>query len=468
MNNITFTSIVTPPLLEIKPTQLTELARGITTNQWLPPELPPGITIDKYSLPRSLTEILQDLTDNRQRNITLLEWIHCIYNKQRWDEQQPQTKQIVTTSKLIWREANVNRFLLKILCSLLITDYEYNREKLAKSLRDTFPTLVNLQPENLIVQITNYRKQERFDQIAQLCQQHYLTPKQILSQAELPLRLPNLFKNTYNYIASNLTIWKSTTQKQVDWFLACLDEMELNQEIKAVESLLNNFSTSIDSQLLKSIIEWLSNNYNSQATGSKYHQLSPTAKQNLRKLLGLGNYRNFETLVDIILNKLSLEHWEANQLEARKYFWSHYSDRFENIRILLPQSSLNAIGNQLQKPVDILEDDGSDPTEICIFDFGDWFVVEFFRSSGSETRLFNRFKHSDIKTKLFDSASLSVKKLRRLGGDVQDHRYLWQYYCEQSLRQKGILPNEGITSFRINSTFFIPYNPRQGLPFKEH
>ena len=76
-------------------------------------------------------------------------------------------------------------------------------------------------------------------------------------------------------------------------------------------------------------------------------------------------------------------------MKKRRKFWADYSNRFQQLRILLPQSSLTAISNQYRGNVDRLEDDGSDTTEVCIFNFGEWIVVEFFRGRGSETRLFS-------------------------------------------------------------------------------
>jgi EH_Signature domain len=136
-----------------------------------------------------------------------------------------------------------------------------------------------------------------------------------------------------------------------------------------------------------------------------------------------------------------MEDWEVNQLCRRKTFWANYSNRFEKLRILLPQTSLDAIGYQLKGDVDLLEDDGSDTTEVCIFDFGEWLVVEFFRGKGSETRLFpNNAKNQQL---LFNESRLSVKRIRCLGGDKHDHLYLWQIFCPQWLAEKGIQPNTG-------------------------
>ena len=74
--------------------------------------------------------------------------------------------------------------------------------------------------------------------------------------------------------------------------------------------------------------------------------------------------------------------------------------------------SYQIINDLLREDQDVkkLEFDGSDATEICIFDLGDkGFIVEFFRGRGSETRLFP--KKDDIERILFGSRSLSVKKI---------------------------------------------------------
>ena len=149
-------------------------------------------------------------------------------------------------------------------------------------------------------------------------------------------------------------------------------------------------------------------------------------------------------------------------MKSRSGFWSNYSDRFERIRILLPESSVNILGNYLNnRDVSILLEDGSDATEVCIFDFGDWFVVEFFRGNGSETSIIR--KDAESEQTLFHS-QLSVKRLRCLERNVHDHEFCWQYFCEQLLRTKNIFPNENIQYFKGLLDKHGKYNRQTGLP----
>ena len=159
-----------------------------------------------------------------------------------------------------------------------------------------------------------------------------------------------------------------------------------------------------------------------------------------------------------------LEDHEHRRLKSRSGFWSNYSDRFERIRILLPESSVNILGNYLNnQDVSILLNDGSDATEICIFDFGDWFVVEFFRGNGSETRIFRKAPESE---QILFNSPLSIKKLRSLDSHngVHDHVFCWQYFCERWLKQKNILPNQGTTYFKGVPSRYNRYSNETGLP----
>jgi hypothetical protein len=213
------------------------------------------------------------------------------------------------------------------------------------------------------------------------------------------------------------------------------------------------------------LVNWVQQHYGITSPDTRWSELSQEAKKALQDWIGALSYENFVKLVQILLDKLDLPDWERNQLERRREFWSNYSDRFERIRILLPQSSQKAISSEFEhQDISILESDGSEPTEVCIFDLGDCCIVEFFRGKGSETRVFDSRVYPDIKTKLFESSTRSLKRLRCLGGEVHDHKFLWQGYCEKLLRTREIYPNEGIKFFKGLHFPHNQYNRETGLP----
>lgn len=465
---VNFQSIVSIEPLQLKPTALTELANKIGNNtEFSPPELPPEVAHYKNFNPRSLNEILMDLEQGNADNITLLEWVYCIYAKEEWDAEHSQ-EQRLATSRLVWENAIDNYTLKQRLCSRMAYYYDGNKKVIGQSFAETFSSLSDVVGNNdLTVNILlKLQQRDPLLPLAQLSLSEHLTPKQLFITAQLPSNL-SIINDVLEYVVTAFSQSKPQ-QNQATWLVKCLEDMTVDHEISSVETLLKSISAEIGGQF-QNLVQWLQNNYGSQATASKWNRLSGEAKSSLRQWFGAANYRDFQKLVDIILQRLPLPDWEENQLHSRKYFWEQYSDQFERIRILLPQSSVNVMGNQLLQDVDIIQNDGSDETEICIFDFGNWFVVEFFRGSGSETRLFNRHQYPNIERELFESSQLSVKRLRALGGEVHDHKYLWQIYCERWLRERGIVPNPGTTYFRRrnkhnpNQPHRDPYDPQKGL-----
>ncbi|MTJ54261.1 hypothetical protein FJR38_17185 [Anabaena sp. UHCC 0253] len=282
---------------------------------------------------------------------------------------------------------------------------------------------------------------------------HNLTRNELLNKINNVLPNLPILKDYLLEIAPYFPKIHPVTLDKVNWLLRCFDEMEEIIQITAVEYILNHVSTSV-AGTFPELVNWLKKNYNNS---QKQLKLSDKARQKLRDWIGSINYHDFSQLVDLIINKISLSSTEEKQLKNRQSFWANYSHSFVRLKILLPSQSYKIINSDLREDQDIqkLEDDGSDATEVCIFDLGNkGFIVEFFRGRGSETRLFP--KKDDIERILFASKSLSVKKIRALGGEAHDHAYCWQWACEKWLREKySILPNIRTKHFIIVSIDYI-------------
>ncbi len=367
-------------------------------------------------------------------------WVYCIHAKAQWDQQN--IDQCRETSAAIWKIAISNSWLQHQLLWRLAIYYSGQQEQiLAQSLAESFDVFANsslvhdLLPVQIIRALCGKQAGRQLAKIA--CEQN-ANQTELLNtiRKHLPIWIP-LFSQFIEDITPYFTTITSPNYQQVKWLLNCLVEMSDSQQIKAVNHLLINVSDEIVSNHFL-LIDWLRNNYRS---GGNWYKLSTPAKQRLREWIGGINYGDFQKLVNLILNKLDLQNFESNQLCRRRDFWADYSNRFERLRILLPKASQIAIGYQIQGDVNLLEDDGSDPTEVCIFDFGEWFVVEFFRGKGSEMRLLP--KNSRNEQILFGESILSVKRIRCLGGDRHDHVYLWQVqeFSPTWLKNHGILPN---------------------------
>ncbi|HLP87598.1 MAG TPA: EH signature domain-containing protein [Nostocaceae cyanobacterium] len=423
-----------PELPEVVPQKMMDLASTLSDA--------------KIPIP-SVDKVLADIEQGTADEVSQLEWVYCIYAKAEWDQQN--CIRANYSSSLIWQVAINDSWLQKYLLWRLALYYNGQKNQiLADSFAESFDTLVNsnqfgdLLYVKIILALRNTNPGKELTKIA--CES-LVNRSELLNKIKsyLPTWL-SVFNKFPEYITPYFCEINTPTENQVIWLLSCLKEMLEEKQVNAVDYLLVNISEEIANKQIE-LVKWLKENYRH---GEKWYKLSELAKRNLRNLIGAINYADFQRLVDLILKRISLKEWEGNQLKRRKQFWYDYSRRFERIRILVPESSSKIIGDYLQEDIDILKNDGSEPTEICIFDFGEWIVVEFFRGKGSETRIFsNNLKNQQI---LFGESQLSVKRIRGLGGDRHDHVYLWQFFCRQWLLNKNIYCNQGTEPYTQPST----------------
>lgn len=381
---------------------------------------------------------MEGIEQGKADRVSKLDWIYCIHAKAQWDQQN--IDRCRKTSAAIWKVAISNLWLQHQLLWRLAVYYGDQQEQvLAQSLAESFDIFANsdLVSHLLPVQIIRALcSKQAGRELAKIACEKCVNRTELLNSIQdiLPAYIP-LFSQFIEDIAPYFITINFPNQNQVKWLLSCLDEMSGSQQIKAVDHLLTNVSHDISNNYFL-LVDWLRNNYRN---GENWYKLSDPARRRLREWIGGIKYGDFQNLVNLILNKLDLPDFESKRLCSRRNFWASYSNRFERLRILLPKTSQLAIAYQIQGDVDLLEDDGSDPTEVCIFDFGEWFVVEFFRGRGGETRLFP--KNSKNQQIFFGESTLSVKRIRCLGGDRHDHVYLWQEFSPTWLKNHGILPN---------------------------
>jgi hypothetical protein len=461
--NFNFAKITLPPFTPPQPLELLKLLDRIQDTPIAPIFTLPGKFPD-FPNPRSLDEIIDAIESDRVDTIQLLEWLYCISFKGEWDARHPERS--LPTSEKIWLVAkNIKHLKQLLFWDLVLTYGGSDNRKLANSLIRAFNSFTpETQQDKNIVKIIKILSGDSPDvNIAVMSQQILSTPHAFFNLYKLPTIRIQSVNLAYDRIAKLFVSIDKPDVQQVQWLLDCLEQMTVEQEVKAVEKLLTRIGAEIGIDR-PALVDWISTRYSPTIDRYRWNQLSSQAKAALHKWKGAVNYGDFQKLVNIILDSshISLENHELNQLQKRQIFWSHYTDRFERIRILVPESSLESVRDGFNNQnIFVLKNDGSN-TEVCIFDFKELFVVEFFRGSGSETRIFP--KTSELEKILFESSELSVSSIRHLGGDTHDHVYCWQNSCVKWLMEKGIHPNEGTKSFRGVPTRGSHYDPIIGLP----
>lgn len=459
-----------------EPTNLLQLANNFRNSEQFP-ELYnlPNVETDTW---RSLDQIIETIQSGNIDDIQHIEWVYCLYNKAEWDKQHPEIS--YTTSALIWRAAVNNLRLRETLLWLLVLNHSESQPIISESLVTSFSVFIGESGDSdaqilQIIKIIQAITQDDYHRLALIAREKNCTPQELLNKCHLP-STGNAVSQALNYV---VTIFSDREDKP-EWLLRCFAQMSHSQQCQEVNRLLTAIAPEIGSGF-SSIVEWLRQNYGPRTLNSRWSQLSPQAQLALREWIGAATWGDFDRMITALINDRSSKlqtlsqnnkryrelDYQRNQLKRRKEFWSNYSDRFERLRILVPAST-SWISQELTRDIDILVNDGSNETEICIFDFGDWFIVEFFRGNGSEILLFNRNSSPNAEETLFQSPKLSISDIRRLyrfGGEIHDHVFLWQYYAEKWLRtQHNIYPNEGITRFKGIPPQYNQFSYTTGLP----
>jgi EH_Signature domain len=465
--NFNFTKVSLPTLTTPKSVELLKL---LDLHQYTPSNSRLSSLQDLPDLDfphlRNLDEIIDVVESGRSNSIQLLEWLYCIYYKSEWDVLHPDRS--LLTSQKIWLLAKQIKPLKKILFWDLALFYgESESSRFANSLVESFKSFVaeSIDDRKIVRFIKILASSSPEIGIASTSKQYLLTPHRLFNQYNLPTHRIKSLILVYDLIADLFIGIEKPNDKQVKWLLDCLEQMTVEQEVKAIDRLLSTIGAEIGIEH-PDLVNWISARYRLESDKYRWNQLSVRAREALRKWEGAVNYGDFQKLVDIILHHphIYLEIHERRRLQNRQIFWSNYTDRFVRIRILLPQSTLSSVKDNLNsKDICILEND-INQTEVCIFDFDEWLVVEFFRGDRSETRIFRTTP--DLERTLFHSPNLSTSRIHNLGGEIHDHLQYWQHDCEKWLRkrEKGIRPNDGIKFFKITPDLTLNYNPENGIP----
>jgi len=429
------------------------------------------------SKPRKIDEIIAEINQGKVEDIRASEWLYCLYKKPSWDHQHPE--QAMTSAESIWEMTEHLPWMRQRLhrCLVLALDTGekgYLAQSMIHACNPSFlPSDNKVMRE--VIQALRYADQApaSIASLAIQCLQSQQLPSVLLEQAQLPKCL-NLQRHILGLIPEAFILIPDADKKgtHIDLLLSCLENLSNDEQVQNVEALLCRIPKEVGGQFPK-LVDWIKENYGFYS--QKHSLLSKPAKDALKKWIGAVNYDDFRKLVDSVLRKVYLEDWQKRQLKSGREFWGNYSDRFERIRILLPQSTSEVLRADLgAKEFSIFTQ--SNPkvdTEVCIFDFGDWFIAEFFRGNDDHSRD-NPYSEVEIRIykneypvlerELFQDPIASPNCLRCMGGEIHDHKDFWQIDCERWLRQRGILPNEGLRYFkRVGNA--DPYDPRTGLQF---
>ena len=399
-------------------------------------------------------------------NLTHLDWLMLLRQHCRWGD-LPNDKSASVRVAILHASRDLQWLKDRILWDAVLDWGNPERHKsLAFPLREALEKMPSSEFQErwgFAGEVANLYLAQDWRQLSRLCLSTLNPPAELLKSIRLPSNLSanqdvlSMCPHAYIQITA-------VEDLHAVWIVDCLKSMTLMQEKDAVNLLLEEASN--EALRLEQLTNWLTHRYGPHAKDSRWSQLTSRAKLRLQSMVGLATYKDFCKIVDKVLTSIPADSNSSKQLQARRAFWSNYSDRFERLIVFLPQASARLIGIDGQS-IDIRimpGEDCLDSTDICLFDFGNYFVAEFFRGPVSETRLFDR-SHNRWIENLFTTIDQPALQCFRCYNDSEahDHRYLWQISCERWLHSHGIKPNDGLTRFANRDGTYL-YSLERGLP----
>ncbi|MEB3278421.1 MAG: EH signature domain-containing protein [Lyngbya sp.] len=429
-----------------------------------------NLPIGETPLLRSLDEIIADIQSQNLDKLTKTEWIYYLWMQPQWEQEHLETSRKI--SQIIW-QAISDDFLfadwLKQQILWRIGVYYQNKKQLITSQTSPFKviaetlvaefiewSLTATSGDALSIQILKTISQGEIDyEIANLSWKYGKTPQELLEKAQLPVSLPTV-ELALNCVGQIFVKNNVSDRSGVEWMVRCLQQMSPQQQLATVEILLTQVSDDILKNHRPQLIEWLRDEYSTQLA-----QLSEPAQNSLNRWIGALNSSYIQRFIDLILRCLQPTEFDRKQLEERQNFWANYSDRIRRVRLLLPQNSFDRLGYQRgDLSCEVLKT-CPDETEVLILDLGQHFVIEFLRGIGSEARLIPKNAESD--RVLFRLKQPTIQHLRKLGNEIHDHLFFWQYSCERWLAAKKIHPNADVQCFKGMLQYYGKYDRKTGL-----
>ncbi|MEH6628881.1 MAG: EH signature domain-containing protein [Motiliproteus sp.] len=399
--------------------------------------------LDMLSNDLSLQALIHKLTAVNSTGLRSIEWMHLFGMDEEFNELSSSEQTVAST--LIWKHLFRAPLILGLSLRRIAELYDSKAGRfpavVAASLSTQATTALSTIDQLRVAWITALQ-QENFTECARLSLRNNLLPSDLLNRIGFPNQ-PEYLDQVLRSAA--LAMPNYAEVKDEIWWLTCQDEIPASQTIEQLDQLLTRLKQVKAGGKLD---HWIREYCLPESKNTLWFRLNPPAKKSLRLFYNVSSFDYVKLVFKALrgtAKDTSLSERESNSLQRRIDFWSDYSDRFHQVRFLLPTRScklLESHFNLNESRYVRMHDSHSNNSEACIFEFDSWIVVETFRGIGSQARFYR--KNHSFSDMLLNSASISLAVIKNEPCDkIHDHAYLWQYYCEKMLRKElGIKPNK--------------------------
>ncbi|WP_298444470.1 EH signature domain-containing protein [uncultured Ferrimonas sp.] len=393
---------------------------------------------------KSLIDIIEKLSN---RNVlTEFEWLLVLRSDEQY--QQMEEGQLDQAVQTVWRailsdEQRFSKVVIKLVAGLA-----RGYEPVTDVLLEQFPRIIPaaFKPElKLQAQVARYLRNKQYIDCAKLV----LSLNQGLELFFRSLGLESKGQHIEALLCqAEAAIPVNPSTGQLTWWRSCQDHLDVDQTIEQLECLLAKVNQVVTGTPFEN---WIKKYCLPESKQSIWFRLSRDAQLKLKSMY---NVIDFES-VKVLFHELSeirtdpgITLRESNHLQKRTSYWADFSDSFERVRFLLTARSEKLLNRQIdlsQYNVTVMESKPfNDKSEICIFEVGNFILIERFRGTSFDLGIFE--KTMELESILFEPEYIDSYTLMKLSPDwVHDHRSYWQKRLTQFLKNKGIRlnPNSG-------------------------
>lgn len=414
--------------------------------------------------PRSLSQIIVLIRNGHIEAITIMEWLYIFQEGFEYESGEKEESNEICV--LLWQAIFSQRSVKHIAL--------FKAAQYLDSQQTNYPKML-IKTLDLAISFADKQDQLRLNWLVSIRDKEY---KKSANDAYV-MRYPPVeymkalgFPTSATYRNNVLKEVVRVLPKDIDgycsqWLLASFKEMTYQELLYNCEQLICS-----NKAYCKQVEDWVKSKCLPDSKDSYWYDLTDNSRKLLKKRYALSNYYHFSQLASIICypviaKALKLTEQEVKQIQSRAAFWQNYSDEFNRIKILLPYETSKLVLTSLnidKENIITLPDVETESSEVCVFELSNQIIVEVFRGSSSEIRIFEKSARNE--QRLLNDRELTLSKIRNMLQDyVHDHVLLWQYYCEKMLRTNlNILPNVNTQYFKGIPKRFSNYCNRTGLP----
>lgn len=416
--------------------------------------------------PKHPKDVLSLILQGDTGGISLVEWNRFITVAEIWQdiEQSPEKDDVVLS---VFAEAEINAEFRQLLMLKAVLTLEQNEEMLPTLLFSHLPILskslkgVDSERFSFLVLLS----QEDTIAISELLFQRRILPHQLLSHFGWPTytQLLRIVERAFIHHLSDLDWWHDEK-----YLLSSLISLAEAHQLKLVEHVIPDLN---ERNITPEVKNWFVSKCSPKEVDSLWGKLSSSAKEVLVKRFKFALFRVHQQIVNRFIseNKSAIDsHDDPNvtkRMKSRMGFWSNYSERILNSRLLVPETNkYNLKKADAGLKVSVIEPLSSPlPTEILILEFEKIVIVDQLRPTGAAVRIFNS-EYSSVSTLINQSISTERDVLVLHQDDIHDHGFYWQWSLESLLRQTyHLIPNPGLVRFNSLGNNLNAYVHGQGL-----